>query len=193
MKHMSMWITCILFIVVTYIWMYLRFFSLLPGSIKFVNIEQQYLPLIIVYFHPNIEVVFPYLLFCWIFHSLSLSLYCFLVHYHENILSSPPAFHWTKNPNTSKIKWQFFYCWNIIFFMKDINNFLVKNKNIRYKYFSIAIVFYVSHNSCVFLYLNDLFMCIEHLDMFFNIWNFISRREAGKTNQAVLMILNMEH
>ena len=36
------------------------------------------------------------------------------------------------------------------------------------------------HNSHVFLYLNGLNLCIEHLDMFWNIWNLILWREVIK-------------
>ena len=47
------------------------------------NIQQQYLPSMVFYPHPNVDFLFLYQLFCWIFmHIISLNLYCFLMHYH---------------------------------------------------------------------------------------------------------------
>ena len=99
------------------------------NQFKLENIQQHYLPFIIVYFFPNVKSVFLYRLFRWIFlHSLSLTLYCFSCNSVETIISGLPTFHWTKNPDLSKMKWQFFCCGNLNIFMKDICYFLTKNR-----------------------------------------------------------------
>ena len=140
-----MWITYILFIIITYILIKLSLFHFCLDQFKLENIQHQYLPLIISYFDHNVDPKFLYQLFRWVFlHSISLTLYSFLMHYHEKIISSLPIFHWTKNPNTSKMKWQFFYCENIKCVMKDINKYLVQNKTfLRHNSSSFIFVLYI--------------------------------------------------
>ena len=77
--------------------------------------------------------------------------------------------------------WQFFYCGNILFLMKNINNFLMKNKIIFtwiLPLFSLS--FILLNKSHMFLYLNDIHIWIEHLYILWNMWKFISWRETGK-------------
>ena len=130
MKRTSMWITCILFIFVTYIWMeFIFFFVVTRINSNWKNIQQHYFPFRIVYFFPNFNSVFLYRLFRWIFlHILSLTLYCFSCNSVETIISGLPTLHWTKNPDLSKMKCLFFYCGNVNIFMKDICYFLIKKK-----------------------------------------------------------------
>ena len=138
MKHMSMWITCILFAVVTYICMMLYFYLHRPTEVG--NIQQKYLPLIIVYFHPNIEFLFQYWLFWWIlciiFIWLYIYIWCIIM---ETLISSLPTFNWTKNPDMINIKWEFFYCGNVKVFIKYIYNFFVKNRIFLRNYYSSLI------------------------------------------------------
>ena len=70
--------------------------------------------------------------------------------------------------------------WEYEIFMKDIYNFLDKNKKsftiiIPLLYFSSML----SYNSHVLFYFNGLNPCIKHLYMFLNIWNLFLLREAG--------------
>ena len=169
---MGMWITCILFIVMNYIWMKLWSFHFHLDELDLENIQQQYPTLTFVSFHPNVDFVFLYQLFCWIIlHSLSLTL-CIFWCIIKKIIFILPTFHWFNNTNTRKMKWKFFFCGDVTFVMKDINNFLFNSK----KFFTIiSPLFYLScmlsHNSLVILCLNGLNPCIKHLDMFWNKWN----------------------
>ena len=142
---MSMWIIWILFIFITYITMELTFlFRFYPGPLNLKNIQQQVLPLIIAYFYPNIDFIFIYQLFRYTFiHSLSSNIYWFWFIFTETMISNIHTFHWTKNPNTSKMEYQFLYCGNIHFFVKDINNFLTKKETFLCRNFTLLIfVFY---------------------------------------------------
>ena len=77
--------------------------------------------------------------------------------------------HSTEPRIPTRARWNdIFHCGNVNFFMKYTNNFLMNNK------------YMLSHKSNVLLYLNDINTCIKHLDMFWNIWNFILWIEAGK-------------
>ena len=103
------------------------------------------------------------------------------MNYHEKIISSIPPFHWTNNPNTIKMKWQFFHYGNVFFSWKtSITPWWIKkhffNMLLTLLYFSCMF----SHNSHVFLYLNVLNPCIGNLDMFWNIWNLTLWRKVGK-------------
>ena len=42
----------------------------------------------------------------------------------------------------------------------------------------------LSHNSHVLLYVNGLNPCIDHLDMFLNMWNLILWGETGKKQSS---------
>ena len=132
----------------------------------------------IVYFHPNFDTIFRYRSLRWILPRNIFKLYivfwCISVGIIVSIL---PTFHWTNNHDTRKMKWQFFYCGNVTFVMKDIYNFFMKNKTFIHHY-SIFIVFssMLYHKSHIFLYLNSLNPCIKHLDMFWNTQSFILLR-----------------
>ena len=107
------------------------------------------------------------------------------MNYHGKITYSLRKFHWTKNPDLSKMKWQFLYCGNVKLFMKDTYNFLVKNKTFLHHYYSsIEFSSMLLHNSHVFLYLIDTNPCIRHLYIFWNIWNLILWREIGKKRSS---------
>ena len=82
MNHMSMWITCILFIVITYISIKFWFFHCYLDQPNLENIQQKFLSLIIACFHPNVDFVFLYQFF-WSFfmNILSLGLH-FYVNFH---------------------------------------------------------------------------------------------------------------
>ena len=76
-----------------------------------------------------------------------------------------------------------FYCGYANYFIKDVNKFLVNEIFFLHHNFPCLIFvlcFIVSHNSHMFLYLNGTNPCIEHLDMFWNLWNLILWRESGK-------------
>ena len=96
------------------------------------------------------------------------------------IFFSLPGFHWTKSPNKINMKWQFFYCG--VFF--KWNTSITSSWRTKH-YFTIILTLLsvsciLSHNSHLFLYLNGINLCKEHLDMFWNIWNLILWREAWK-------------
>ena len=142
--------------------------------------------MITVYLHPNVDSVFLYWLFCWIFlHNFSLTLYCFWCIIMETIISSIPTFHGTNNHNMSKMKWQFFNCGNVNFIMKDIYNFLLKNKTyLRQYYSSLVCVRYDITQLIRTIISNFLNLCIKYLDMFWNIWNLILSTEARKKQSS---------
>ena len=103
MKHMSMWIICILFIVITYIWMKFYFFifftsinwefgeysTAIPSTGNFI-FPLQYLICI---------SITPFMLV--FLHSMSLTFYCFLLSW--KIIYILPTFHWNKTLKLSII------------------------------------------------------------------------------------------
>ena len=115
---MSVCITCILFIFITYIWMKFVFFHCYQDQLNLENFQQQYFSLIIVYFHPNIVSVFLYRLITWIFlHNLSLTLYCYLMHYHRKSFLvfphsiEPRILTWAIWNNSFYIVGMYFFSW----------------------------------------------------------------------------------
>ena len=144
--------------------------------------------MVIACFQPNLDFVFIYKLFCWIFmDSLFLTWYFFGA-LSWKYISSLPNFYWTNNPTTSKMKWHCFYCGYVQIDMKDINKSIVKNKTFLQHNFPTSFLSYiVSHNSHVLLYLNGINSCIKHLYMFWNIWNIILWRGARKYDQVVFL------
>ena len=167
---MSMWITSILFIVVTYIWMRFRFFSLLPGSTEFVKYSTSIYFVYNCLFPPQwwlcmyIPVVSLILFACCLFN--------FILPFDElswKIVSSLLTFHWTNNPNTSKNKWQFFCC-RFLYLRKTSTNLSWRTEHLFTIFFPVFYFsFIISHNSHMFLYWNDINPWIEHLYMFWNI------------------------
>ena len=137
------------------------------------NIQQQKFPLIIVYFHPNVDSIFLYRLFCWIFlQIISLTLYCFLMHYH----GKNPVF-----PHIIEPKIMTLARWNDIFLLWECENISWKTSItsswITENFFAILLpLLYLSsilsHNLHMFLYLNCLNPYIKHLDTFFKYTGF---------------------
>ena len=111
MKHMSMWITCILLVFITYIWFCFKYI-LPPVSIEFAkhstlipSIYNCSFPFqcIICVSVPVVSLnVFVYSFFSFVLFFYALSL---------KFISSLPTFCWTKNPIMSKMKWEFFLLW----------------------------------------------------------------------------------
>ena len=102
MKHMSMWIICILFIVITYIWMKFYFFIFLPRSTEFGEYSTA-IPSTGNFIFPLQYLICisitPFLLV--FLHSMSLTFYCFLLSW--KIIYILPTFHWTKTLKLSII------------------------------------------------------------------------------------------
>ena len=153
---------------------------------KLKNIQQQYLPMIIVYFHPNVDSVFLYRSLRRIFLHNTFKLYivfwCIIA---EAIISSLPTFHWTKNTDMSKMKWKCFYCGNIKSLWKKSITSSWRTKHffaIILPFFSLSCV--ISHNSHILFFLNGLNLFIKHLDVFWNIWNLILWRDSGKKRSS---------
>ena len=143
MKNMIMWITCILFVVITYIW------------INFIIIISTWINLFWEIFNSNtlhwcLSISTPMLtlyfisFFKWMFlHSLSLTLYFFnALSWKKTYIVSPHSIEpriltlviW----NDSVILWE---CNKI---MKKINNFIVKNKTfLQQNSFSLVFISYV--------------------------------------------------
>ena len=61
----------------------------------------------------------------------------------------------------------------------------MKNKTfLHHLYIFLYLSIILSNNSHVFLYINGLKPCIEHFDIFWNIWNLVLWREAGKKRRS---------
>ena len=172
---MIMWITCIVFIVITFIWMILIFSSLLTWSNELRKYSTETPPIDNSLFLTQcwlcIFILFVSLTFSAQYFKLYIYIWWIIV---ETIIFSLSTFYQTNNSDIRKMEWQFFYLGNLIFFMKDAYFFLMKNKifftiNICFLYLSSML----SHNSHVFLYLNGLEPCIEIFDIFKKIWNLV--------------------
>ena len=103
------------------------------------------------------------------------------MHYHRKIISILPTFHWTKNPDMSKMKWKFFYCGNIKFSWKTSITSSWRTKHfftIILPLLSLSVM--ISHNSHILLCLNGISTCIKRLDLLWNIWNLILWRDTEK-------------
>ena len=173
---MSMWIKFILFILSLIYAQNSDFYSLLLGSIAMGKHSTAI---------PSIDnCLFPPQ--CWIYINISLTLYIYFWWIiTEKIISSLLTFHRTKITDMRNMKWQFFHCGNVFFFFEYVYNFLGKNKTFLHHLFHIlSLSGLSSHNSQIFLYLNGLNPCIEHLDMFWNKWNFILWRQLGKKKSS---------
>ena len=122
-------------------------------KINLENIRRQFLSLIFAFSNPILNFYF-YSRYNADFSVYSLFRFIYLLmSYHEKNHFSIPALYWTKNTNIRKMKWLFFYFGNVHFVMKNMNNFLMKNKpfinrnasSLLFSYIFL-VLYHITHN-----------------------------------------------
>ena len=120
--------------------MVLLHFSLYQYNME--TIQQQLLPLAVFYFHPNVDFGFLWQLFRWIYqHDISLTSDYFFFHWlkKSHFWSSQTPLNQSFIHGLGEMK--MFYCRNIKFVMKEINNFLMNNKMFLHQNFPFLVLF----------------------------------------------------